>query len=138
MLDEHLAHAPADLADTRRNPQDIAGDQVKTPPPFAKAQCVLVQFHDWIGPMAQFFYEAIKNRIMATPHNHKKPSKKDKKQPLGQPDPETLHTADPEEHMKGPVSSVMQKIKEEVEDNDAADRKEADEKDRKETEEGKR
>jgi len=27
------------------------------------------------------------------------------------PDPETLGTADPEEHMKGPVSSIMQKIR---------------------------
>ena len=34
-----------------------------------------------------------------------------------QPDPETLGTADPEEHMEGPVSSIMQKIKEEAEEN---------------------
>ncbi|HEY4334937.1 MAG TPA: hypothetical protein VGM89_03545 [Puia sp.] len=68
---------------------------------------------------------------MSIPESHKADeSKKNKKQPLGQPDPETLHTTDPEEHMKGPISSVMQKIKEEVEDND--------EQDRKETEEGKR
>lgn len=26
-----------------------------------------------------------------------------------QPDPETLHTTDPQEHMKGPVSSPMHK-----------------------------
>ena len=35
-----------------------------------------------------------------------------------QPDPETLGTTDPEEHMEGPVSSFMQKIKEEAEKND--------------------
>jgi len=33
-----------------------------------------------------------------------------------QPDPETLGTTDPQEHMKGPVSSSMQKVKEEVEE----------------------
>ncbi|HVU99339.1 MAG TPA: hypothetical protein VHE34_29160 [Puia sp.] len=75
---------------------------------------------------------------METPQHDKNKPKKDKKQPLGQPDPETLHTTDPEEHMKGPVSSVMQKIKEEVEDNDAADRKDAAGNDRKETKENDR
>lgn len=35
-----------------------------------------------------------------------------------QPDPETLGTTDPEEHMKGPISSVMQKIRKGVEKND--------------------
>jgi hypothetical protein len=33
------------------------------------------------------------------------------------PDPETLGTTDPEEHMKGPISSVMQKIRKEAEKN---------------------
>lgn len=42
------------------------------------------------------------------------------------PDPETLHTTDPQEHMKGPVSSLIQDIKEEAEDDD----KEAPKKDR--------
>jgi len=138
MLDEYLAHALPDLPDTRRNPKDIAGDQVKTPPPFAKAQCVLVQSHECIGPMAQFFMKLSKNRIMETPHHDKNKPEKDKKQPLGQPDPETLHTTDPEEHMEGPISSVMQKIKEEVEDNDAGDRKEPEQAARKKTEQGKR
>lgn len=32
------------------------------------------------------------------------------------PDPETLHTTDPQEHMKGPVSSMMQGLKEDWED----------------------
>ena len=34
------------------------------------------------------------------------------------PDPETLHTTDPQEHMRGPVSSTMQNIKEEANKND--------------------
>ena len=27
------------------------------------------------------------------------------------PDPETLHTTDPQEHMEGPVSSLVQEVK---------------------------
>ena len=42
-----------------------------------------------------------------------------------QPDAETLNTTDPQEHMRGPVSSMMQSIKEEVEENDEEDREEA-------------
>ena len=34
-----------------------------------------------------------------------------------QPDPETLNTTDPQEHMKGPFSSLMQSAKETAEDN---------------------
>jgi hypothetical protein len=62
---------------------------------------------------------------MSQPQKPKNPAKKDKQQPLGQPDPETLHTTDPEEHMEGPVSSIMQKIKEKAEENDEEDREEA-------------
>ncbi|MBS1663788.1 MAG: hypothetical protein JST68_22275 [Bacteroidetes bacterium] len=36
-----------------------------------------------------------------------------------QPDPETLGTTDPPEHMKGPISSIVQKVREEVEKNNA-------------------
>ena len=54
--------------------------------------------------------------------------KKEKKDntPALQPDPETLHTSDPQDHMKGPVSSTMQNIKEEAEKDDK-DKKENDE-----------
>jgi hypothetical protein len=45
-----------------------------------------------------------------------------------QPDPETLKTTDPQEHMKGPVSSVMQNIKDEAEEGDKESKEEADEK----------
>ena len=44
------------------------------------------------------------------------------------PDPETLHTTDPQEHMEGPVSSVMQNIKEEAEEGDKVSKEEADRK----------
>jgi hypothetical protein len=43
---------------------------------------------------------------------------KDKKKPSIKPDPETLHTTDPQEEMEGPVSSIVQGIKEEAEEND--------------------
>ncbi|MHA4846105.1 hypothetical protein ACX0G7_18150 [Flavitalea antarctica] len=39
----------------------------------------------------------------------------DNKKPLAKPDEETLHTTDPQENMKGPLSSLMQGIKHEAE-----------------------
>jgi hypothetical protein len=36
----------------------------------------------------------------------------------GDPDPETTGTADPQERMEGPISSIMQKIKDGADDND--------------------
>ena len=50
--------------------------------------------------------------------NNKAKDKEKKETPL-KPDPETLHTTDPQENMEGPVSSVMQNIKEEAEDNES-------------------
>ena len=44
------------------------------------------------------------------------------------PDPETLHTTDPQEHMKGPVSSTMQSIKKEANKDDKVSKEEADRK----------
>jgi len=35
------------------------------------------------------------------------------------PDPETLHTTDPQENMEGPVSSIIQNIKESAEDHES-------------------
>ena len=65
--------------------------------------------------------------IMANTDKHKK-EKKDKSQPVSKPDPETLHTTDPQEHMKGPVSSTMQNIKQEANKNDKVSKEEADRK----------
>ena len=53
---------------------------------------------------------------------------KDKKKTGLAPDPETLHTTDPQEHMKGPLSSTMQNIKEEANKNDEVSQGEADKK----------
>ena len=49
-------------------------------------------------------------------------------QPISKPDPETLHTTDPQEHMKGPVSSSMQGLRETAEENDHPDHAKRDEK----------
>ena len=62
---------------------------------------------------------------MANTDKNKK-EKKDKSQPISKPDPETLHTTDPQEHMKGPVSSTMQNIKEEANKSDKVSKEEAD------------
>lgn len=51
-------------------------------------------------------------------------------QPLSKPDPETLHTTDPQEHMSGPVSSAMQGIKENADENDHANQRERREEER--------
>jgi len=64
---------------------------------------------------------------MATTSKNKKEEKNKKNHGL-EPDPETLHTTDPQEHMKGPVSSVMQNIKEEGKKNDKVSQGEADRK----------
>ena len=57
-----------------------------------------------------------------------KKENKDKKNTGLAPDPETLHTTDPQEHMKGPVSSTMQNIKDEANKNDKVSQGEADKK----------
>lgn len=63
----------------------------------------------------------------ASPDDDKK--KAEEKQNKGlKPDPETLHTTDPQEHMKGPISSTMQNIKENAEEGDAESKAEAEKK----------
>ena len=61
-------------------------------------------------------------------NTNEKKDKKNKTTPALQPDPETLHTTDPQEHMKGPVSSTMQNIKDEANKNDKVSKEEADKK----------
>ncbi|HMK25382.1 MAG TPA: hypothetical protein VK483_05070 [Chitinophagaceae bacterium] len=62
---------------------------------------------------------------MTDPKNKKE---KDKKDPAFEPDPETLHKTDPQEHMKGPVSSVVKKVEKEVEEGNKETKEEADKK----------
>jgi len=47
-----------------------------------------------------------------------KPEKKEEDNPVSQPDPETLHKTDPQDNMKGPISSLVNKAKENIEEND--------------------
>lgn len=61
-------------------------------------------------------------------NNPNNPANDDKKKAGLAPDPETLHTTDPQEHMKGPVSSAVQNVKEEVEKDNEESRREADRK----------
>ena len=60
------------------------------------------------------------------PEDKKKDTDK-KKSPL-KTDPETLHKTDPQDNMKGPISSLVQGVKEGVEANDAESKEEADKK----------
>ena len=53
---------------------------------------------------------------------------KDKTKSGLKPDEKTLHKTDPQENMEGPVSSVVQNIKERSEKNDDVSKEEADRK----------
>lgn len=64
---------------------------------------------------------------MSNQTEDKKKDKDNKEAPL-KPDPETLHKTDPQENMKGPISSLVQGVKEEVENNDTESKEEADKK----------
>ena len=54
----------------------------------------------------------------------KEDRKKDPKK-KSNPDPETLHTTDPQENMKGPISSFMQRTKKIAEKNDEQSKEDA-------------
>lgn len=45
---------------------------------------------------------------------------------ITKPDPETLHKTDPQDNMEGPISSLVQSVKEEVEENGSKDEKDKD------------
>lgn len=47
--------------------------------------------------------------------------KSDNKDDVFKNDPETLNTTDPQEHMEGPLSSLMHSIEDKAEDNDRKD-----------------
>jgi hypothetical protein len=54
------------------------------------------------------------------PNNQDPPNKNqaEKSHKATEADPETLHTTDPQEHMKGPISNWMQHWKKSAENND--------------------
>ncbi|MEO6314746.1 MAG: hypothetical protein ABIU63_13630 [Chitinophagaceae bacterium] len=45
-------------------------------------------------------------------------AKKDNKDAVVKPDAETLHTTDPQDHMEGPISSLVQGVKDEAKKED--------------------
>jgi hypothetical protein len=51
--------------------------------------------------------------------------KKDEEKPAIKPDPETLHKTDPQDNMKGPISSLVNGVKDVVEKNDKESQAEA-------------
>lgn len=51
----------------------------------------------------------------------------DNKDSAVKPAPETLHTTDPQDHMEGPISSLVQGVKDTAEENDKESKEEADE-----------
>jgi hypothetical protein len=53
----------------------------------------------------------------------KKKKETEDKENSGISDPETLHTTDPQEHMEGPVSSLMHKVGHGFEDKEAEKKK---------------
>lgn len=63
---------------------------------------------------------------MTNQHDNKRKNN-DQDKPLD-PDPETLHKTDPQENMKGPLSSLVQNVKEKVEEDDNESKEEADKK----------
>jgi len=52
---------------------------------------------------------------MADKQTEKNKERKDNEDAAVKPDPETLNTTDPQEHMEGPVSSLVHKTGEEFE-----------------------
>jgi len=71
-------------------------------------------------------YSVIKTNTMGKKADTNKG--KDKTIPALKPDKETLHKTDPQENMEGPISSVMQNIKESSEKDDDNTKEEADRK----------
>ena len=57
------------------------------------------------------------------PYSKKEDDKeeKDNERALLKPDPETLGTTDPQEHMRGPISSLVRKVEEGAKKNDQKD-----------------
>ncbi len=47
---------------------------------------------------------------MTDKQDDKNKEKESNKDAAVKPDPETLHTTDPQEHMEGPISSLMHKL----------------------------
>ena len=69
-----------------------------------------------------------KEKATIAVESEEKEEDKDKKESPLEADSKTLQTTDPQENMEGPISSIMQTIKEGGEANDVISKKEADRK----------
>ncbi len=58
---------------------------------------------------------------MANEKKEQTQQKSDKTDDVFKNDPETLNTTDPQEHMQGPLSSLMHKVEDKAEDNNRKD-----------------
>ena len=56
---------------------------------------------------------------MTEEKTEKNKEKEDNKDAAVKPDPETLHTTDPQEHMEGPISTLMHKLGDDFESDKA-------------------
>ena len=57
---------------------------------------------------------------MPDKEDKKEHGKDDQSEGAIKPDPETLHTTDPQEHMSGPISSLVRELGEGFDDEEAA------------------
>ena len=55
---------------------------------------------------------------MSNNKEENKSNEEQNKNAIVKPEPETLHTTDPQEHMEGPISSIVQAVKEKADEND--------------------
>ncbi len=69
-----------------------------------------------------------KEKVTTETESEEKEEDTDKKKPALEADPETLLITDPQENMEGPISSIMQNIKEAGEATDVVSKEEADRK----------
>ena len=58
---------------------------------------------------------------MAANQSENNKSKDNNEEGALKPDPETLHTTDPQEHMEGPISSLVKKTGENLDSDESAD-----------------
>lgn len=75
--------------------------------------------------LASYLKQCMYKTYIMTQEQELKKKKADEKEPVIKPDPETLHKTDPQDNMKGPISSLVQGVKEVVEENDKESKEEA-------------
>lgn len=72
------------------------------------------------GKLQSTILSSYKFIIMPIEHSESKTQKEENTDSFLKPDPETTHTTDPQEHMEGPISSLMKKTEKSFESEDSA------------------